>query len=282
MKKLLTSRDILLLGLSGALDLFEEIKDPFYIVSKSYENMYGWVPEQYKKHNFMHLLWRSIKTGYIEKVEKNGEVYIRLTSQGNKRIIRDFPLLRLQKKSWDKKWRVAIFDIEEVKRNARDGLREKLKELGFGMIQKSVFISPHDIAQDITEFIKNSGLDEVVYIFVASNLATGNAKWLANKVWRLDNINEKYRGLIERIEREYLIVTHDRGKILNNTGINELVGKELNTHDKHKQDKSELLRDLRSEYLGIIMTDPFLPKELLPDDWLGDEVRKTIKKLPKL
>ena len=91
MGKLLRSREILLLGLSGALDLFEEIRDPFSIFSKSYENMYGWVPGKYKRHNFTHLVWRSIKTGHIEKIEKEGEIYLRLTTQGAKRITRDFP-----------------------------------------------------------------------------------------------------------------------------------------------------------------------------------------------
>src|SRR3989344_4002694 len=149
MRKLLRSQDILLLGLAGGLDLFEEINDPLSLVSKSYENMYGWVPKKYKRHNFSHLVWRNIKTGFIEKVEKNGEIYIRLTSQGSQKIIREFPLLSLQKKKWDKKWRFAIFDIQEVNKNVRDQLRKKLKELGFGMLQKSVFISPHDVLKDL-------------------------------------------------------------------------------------------------------------------------------------
>ena len=111
MRKLLRPRDILLLGLSGTLDLFEEIRDPFHVMSKAYENMYGWVPHKFRKHHFNHLVWRSIKTGYIEKIVKNGEICLRLTSQGNKKITRNFPLLALQKKPWDRKWRVVIFDI---------------------------------------------------------------------------------------------------------------------------------------------------------------------------
>ena len=97
MKKLLRTRDVLLLGLSGALDLFEEIREPLQLVSKSYESMYGFVPSKYKRSNFNHLVWRNIKTGYIEKIEKQGEIYIRLTSQGNKKIVRDFPFLSFSK-----------------------------------------------------------------------------------------------------------------------------------------------------------------------------------------
>lgn len=266
MKKLLKTRDVLLLGLSGALDLFEEIKDPLHLVSSSYKSMYGWVPNQYKKHNFNHLVWRSIRTGYIEKIEKKGEIYIRLTAQGSKKITRDFPLLSLQKRKWDGKWRVIIFDIEEVNRNARDGLRKKLKELGFGMIQKSVFISPHNVIGDMLEFIANVGLKDVVYTFEASNLATGDVKELANKVWKLDTFNEKYREIIERIEDEHLIIKHDRVQMLNAESGKNKVG---------------LVKKLREKYLIIALRDPFLPKELLPSDWLGDRVKKVIKNLRK-
>lgn len=263
MRKLLRSQEILLLGLSGALDLFEEIKDPFSIVSKSYENMYGWIPRQYKKNHFTHLMWRSIKTGYIEKIEKAGEVYIRLTTQGTKKITRDFPLLSFQKKQWDKKWRVTIFDIEEINRKLRDNLRQKLKELGFGMLQKSVFISPHDILQDFSEFIKYHGLEEVVYVFTTSNLTIGDVKAMANKVWKLQDLNDKYRKVMEKgkeIQNRHLTDSHDRGKMLNDKG-------------------EEQMRELKNEYLRIVLSDPFLPQELLSLDWVGKEAKKFIKNL---
>lgn len=256
MKKLLNTRDILLLGLSGALDLFEEIRDPFSLVSKSYESMYGWVPSQYKRHNFNHLVWRNIKTGFIERIEKQGEIYIRLTSQGSKRITRDFPLLSLQKRKWDKKWRFVIFDIQEVNKNAREGLRKKLKELGFGMIQKSVFISPHDVIKDLLEFIENLKLDESVYAFEVSAFAVGGIKELANKVWKLDALNEKYKCIV------------DKAKEINSSHLTEI------------RDRVNLLnKSLKSEYLGILLQDPFLPKELLPSSWFGFEAKKLVKNL---
>jgi len=255
-KKLLKTQDILLLGLSGALDLFEEMKDPFSLVSKSYENMYGWVPKQYKKHNFSHLVWRNIKTGFIEKVEKNGEAYIRLTSQGSQRAVRDFPLLSFQKRKWDKKWRFVIFDIQEVNKNVREGLRNKLKELGFGMIQKSVFISPHDVIKDLLGFIENLKLDESVYAFETSTLQAGDLRELANKVWKLDALNEKYKYIMDKaseIKNSHLTKPRDRINSLN--------------------------ASLKSEYLGLLPQDPFLPREMLPSDWWGDKAKKLIKDL---
>lgn len=270
MKKLLNARNILLLGLSGTLDLFEEIKDPLSIFSKSYDSMYGWVPEKYKRHNFNHLVWRSLKTGYIEKIEKQGEIYIRLTSEGNKKIVRDFPFLAFQNRKWDKKWRVVIFDIEEISKQTRDRFRGKLKELGFGMLQESVWISPYDIAQDFIEFIDAQNLNESAYLLEVSQIAVGDIKALANRVWHLDKINDEYAKFVEKIEG---IKENDLIKISGRLN-------KLNKDEGGKAQKSkDLIIEIKKVYLEIVCSDPFLPKELLPSDWLGYEAKKLVENL---
>ena len=73
MKKLLRQRDIFLLTLAGIGDVVEEIRDPFCVVGNAYKNMYGFIPKRYLRHNFFLLAGRSFKTGYIEKIIKNGK-----------------------------------------------------------------------------------------------------------------------------------------------------------------------------------------------------------------
>ena len=56
---------------------------------------------------------------------------------------------------WDGKWRIVIFDVPEKMKRAREALREKLRELGFKELQKSVFIHPFECKDEIdfvTEF----------------------------------------------------------------------------------------------------------------------------------
>lgn len=266
MRKLLRPQDILLLGLSQAIDIFEEIRDPLGIMSKSYENLYGWVPGKYKRHDFSHLVWRTLKTGYIEKIIKDDIPYLRLTSQGHKRIQRDFPLISMQRKTWDRKWRLVIFDIAEVSRIIRERLRVKLKELGFGMLQRSVFISPYNIAEDFAQFIKSFGLEECVYVLEVSTIVAGNPRTLANKIWHLDDLNKKYKEIVEKIENSYLIPIDNRLS-------------ELNIKDKKKYNL--IVGEMRKGYLELVLKDPFLPKDLLPEDWMGDKVRNLMKKLQK-
>lgn len=272
MRKLLRPQDILLLGLANTLDIFEEIKDPLSIVSKSYENMYGWVPKKYKRHDFDHLVWRSLKAGYIEKVEKHGNVYIRVTSQGKKRVQRDFPLLQLQKKPWDGKWRMVMFDIQELEKRKREDLRRKLKELGFGMLQESVFITPHDIVKDFSEYVDNVGLHDSVYILEASHILAGKQRELARKVWKLDELSEKYLEVLkdaEKVKNSHLTIMSGRTKKLNTK--NRFKGNNL--------ERDKRVMKIKEMYLSILLNDPFLPKELLPSDWFGYEAKKLIKNL---
>lgn len=268
MRKLLKPQDILLLCLASALDVFEEVRDPFQVFSKSYENMYGSVPSKFKRKNFNHLIWRSLKTNYIEKTIKNGEVYLRITSKGVNKVKKDFPLLQMQKIKWDNKWRLIFFDIEEIHKLRREGLRKKLKELGFGMLQKSVFITPHDFTKDLLEFLESYGLKDCVYVIEVPdlNIYAGNIKELVNRIWDLDKLNQKYKELVEKIVRYDLTTKGDRIQELN--GLKE-GSKNLSGDD--------MCNSIYKEYLAILMRDPFLPKELLPEDWARERVKKFLK-----
>ena len=277
MRKLLRPQDILLLGLANILDFAEEVRDPLEIAAKSYKSMYGFIPSRYKRHNFNHLVWRNLKTGYIEKVIKDGMPYLRLTSAGKKRIERDFPLLAVQKKKLDRKWRVVIFDIEEVSRKVRERFRYKLREIGFGMLQESVFISPYDIARDFAEFIESQGLSDSAYLFEVSNIVIGDIKSLANKVWNINQLNEEYKNIIQKIDEADLISISDRRKKLK-TDKNS---KNIPGKDK-RNITSDLVNNIWREYLELVLRDPFLPKELLPLDWEGEKARFLIRNMRKI
>ena len=254
MKKLLRVRDILFLTLAGIGDIAEEVRDPMQIMGKSYENMYGFIPKRYKRSNFLQTVGRSLKTGDIEKVVKNDQVYLRLTSIGTKRLKRDFSIFSLTKR-WDKKWLIVVFDILEKSKAVRDRFRNKLKSVGFGMLQESIWISPLSIGEDMREFIDSIGLSEYVFVMEVSAFILGDPKQLARRVWNLD-----------RLEKDCL---NSKIKINN---INQLIEEQRDRVGKNKAKYSknymnELLKKKREEmrsYLEFIVHLPPLPKELLP------------------
>ena len=69
--------------------------------------------------------------------------------------------LKIKKpKKWDKKWRVVVFDIVELKKIRREAFRGKLKELGFRPLQKSVWVHPFNCKDEIALLRRFFGLSE--------------------------------------------------------------------------------------------------------------------------
>lgn len=253
MEKLLRPKDYVLLGLALFSDLYFYIAEPLSLTIKK---IHGFLPPDYPASNFYGVIKRMYKTKEIKKVVKNGETYLCLTGYGRRSIKRKFPLFFLQKQKWDGLWRIVIFDIKEKNKVLRNLLRKKLKSLGFGMWQRSVYISPFNVAEDIREFLITKGLGSQAFVLVAKRLYAGDEKKLAAKVWRLEEINRVYRELIDEWE-----------------WIKERVKKK-----KHKKKA----RDCYLRYLQTVIKDPFLPKELLLVDWWGFEVRKYVKEWLKI
>lgn len=102
---------------------------------------------------------------YFSKLRKQKLLYIKqagndnviaLTEKGEEIFLRfNYENLEIkQKRIWDRNFRMVIFDVPETKRNARDSLREKLKELGLVKFNDSVWVYPYPCQEEI-DFIAN-------------------------------------------------------------------------------------------------------------------------------
>lgn len=86
--------------------------------------------------------------------EKDGKTRVRLTNKGKKRLAEySIDTMTIQKpKKWDGKWRVLMFDIPAKPKkyhSAREALRNKIKEIGFVQIQKSVWAYPYECEDEL-------------------------------------------------------------------------------------------------------------------------------------
>lgn len=243
---LLRIQDRILLGLAFLGDLFEDLVDPGGLFSSGYENLYGFTPRRYKKSHFMAAVHYALRTGKIEKVIKNGMPCLRLTGKGRQKLVRDFPLVWFQKRKWDGYWRVLPYDIKEIKRGQRDKLRRKLYELGFKQFQKSVYLSPHGVEEEMTDFLKTLRLEGKVHLLLCRKILRVENRELARKLWQLDKLNSKYEKLWLKLE-----------DILS----------------------EEKVREAKAEYLELLAADPFLPEELLPKPWWRGKVERGLKKI---
>lgn len=126
----------------------------------------GFLYREFKKQQWEDAKKRGVLRSTIKRLEKqkliswkekDGELQLTLEEKGRKRILQyEMDTLTLKNTGkWDGLWRVVIFDIPEDKRNAREFFREKLKDLGFQQLQKSVFITRLECKDEI-DFLRHS------------------------------------------------------------------------------------------------------------------------------
>ncbi|MDD5145990.1 MAG: hypothetical protein PHF44_04080 [Candidatus Pacebacteria bacterium] len=116
------------------------------------------------------------KQGLITIKNNGRQIYIELTKEGRRKAgIFQINNLKINKpKMWDKRWRVVIFDISQLKKSYREAFRGKLKELGFYLLQKSVWIHPFDCQAEIELLKEFFGLTEKELRFVVAKSISGN------------------------------------------------------------------------------------------------------------
>lgn len=98
------------------------------------------------KYSVNRAFYNLLEKGMIKVVNKNGKKFVEITPNGKNRLgLAQMYKFKLKKpKRWDKKWRVIIFDIKINRNKLRDKLRWTLKQIGFVMLQNSVWVYPYD------------------------------------------------------------------------------------------------------------------------------------------
>ena len=76
----------------------------------------------------------------------------------------------IKPKKWDGKWRLVVWDIPEKRRQARDLLRFKLKQLGFKQWQQSIWASKMNCTELLRSFIKQVGIEDWVMVIESDNI----------------------------------------------------------------------------------------------------------------
>ena len=86
-----------------------------------------------------------------ERNNTDGTTTLILSENGKKRALtyRSRGMKIKPPKTWDKKWRVVIFDVPEDERDARNSLRKHLADLGFYKLQQSVAVHPFECRDEI-------------------------------------------------------------------------------------------------------------------------------------
>ena len=154
---------------------------------------------------------------------------------------------------WDGNWLVVTFSIPEGQRSKRNTFRNRLTEMGFGLLSSSVWISPFDLEAKVTTLVEELGLAGQVTLLRCQRVwtpGTESVGELAYRVWGLEALAAHYRDYNSRTEAML--------EALEQVGQGEEVDAEALFFEA---------MDLQQELLDLLLEDPFLPAELLPPDW---------------
>jgi len=102
----------------------------------------------------------------------DGSYNVEITNLGKKLVGRyDLDELTIKNpKQWDGFWRFCSFDIPGSKKQARQALLSKLKELGFIMAQKSLWTHPFECREELAVIAKAFEVEPYIHFFVAHDL----------------------------------------------------------------------------------------------------------------
>lgn len=150
-----------------------------YFASNLQKSFKRW--KKYKKIKISSTFSRLKREGCLKIENKGGQLYISLTEKGKKKAgwlqIDSLKIKRPRK--WDGKWRIAVFDIAQLKKIYRETFRGKLKQLGFRQLQKSIWVYPFDCRDEIELLKEFFGLStSELRLILAENI--GEDKELKN------------------------------------------------------------------------------------------------------
>jgi phenylacetic acid degradation operon negative regulatory protein len=173
---------------------------------------------------------------------------LRLTEQARCRLLgRGDPEVEW-KRQWDGAWRLVVFDIPESSRSLRTHLRRLLRNRRFGWLQNSVWISPDPVDAFRQELGETDLVPESLTYFEARPVGGESPAALVNSAWDYCRIAKAY--------------AHYR-KILRMRP------------DRISDPATRWFRWLEAEHRAwrcIARCDPFLPLELQPPGYLGQDV----------
>lgn len=175
----------------------------------------------------------------------------RLTEQGRLRALagRD-PMIHWSSR-WDGLWRLVLFDLPAAHNSARARLTRYLRQRGFGCLQKSVWITPHTVTQEVQRFAGEKCATGSFIVIEGRPGAGEKDAEIVGAAWDFDRINSLYRAHRKILSAKPRARPH--------------------TDTKRRSLRRWALAE-RVAWARIVSIDPFLPQCLLPSGYLGQRV----------
>lgn len=204
----------------------------------------GYLSDSFRAEAVTVKLNRLHRKGFISKIKKGRNAFIRATlSRVDTSLSAPEKLKRENcKNKWDGVWRLLVYDIPEKERGKRDRLRLYLKNLGFGKIQGSCWVSPYDFSGQIHAFCANLNILRYICLYEGKFFAGKNTDVLVEEVWGLNKIHRQYQEFIELCESSQ---------------------EKIRKNDILPHECCKVYFKIYSAFSELTRNDPFLPRDFL-------------------
>lgn len=203
------------------------------------------------------VLSRMSSKGWLETTRRGKHSFYSLTPRG--RALLEEGQSRIFRPTWaddwDGSWLLLAYSLPQNARRTRDRLRDRLAWLGFGSIGNGLWISPRDVADDVSELAERMGIADHLVAFRATRVDNRDPADLVARCWDVEALDAAYDAFASRWEK-----TLERG-----------------SHDDEELFVTRF--QLIHEFRRFPLDDPFLPRPLLPEPWSGDRATSVFLEL---
>ena len=151
---------------------------------------------------------------------------------------------------WSGEWTLVLLSALDPAQ--RDVVRKELSWLGFGATSTSLMAHPAAELGDLQALLLRLGLQDEVVVMngrTPDESQDDAMRDMVRKSWNLEEIDERYQQFISHF-----------GPVCRSVGKNANLS---------PQNAFQIRTLLIQEYRKILLRDPLLPSEMLPDDWHG-------------
>jgi phenylacetic acid degradation operon negative regulatory protein len=210
---------------------------------------------------------RLTRDEWLESESVGRRSYYRLTEVGRRRFEEAQRRIYAAGPSpWDGRWSLVLLNSANVSAEQRDRIRRDLGWLGFAALSPGVLLHPNPDRAGMIEAIRDDvGTDAVLLLRAESEElpgAAGNPQRLRPLVascWDLSAVSNQYQLFLDRFRPVVRAVSEAADP---------------------DPESCFLLRTLAiHEFRRVLLKDPDLPPELLPENWPGSTARQLCRNL---
>ena len=130
---------------------------------------------QKERRKFTKFMYELKRCGLVTEKENAGEHYPAWTEKGKKELER----LYFERVDYhgtpSLKYTIVVFDVPQIEQKKRRWIRDALRNMGFVMVQRSVWVGKITLPEDFIEDVFRWKMEEYVHVFEA--LSDGTLEW---------------------------------------------------------------------------------------------------------